>query len=64
MLIERKNKRIRKAMTDAGIVQATLAQILGESETAVSFILKYELAKQEQDDIIKAIKDYAAKYRS
>lgn len=64
MLIERKNKRIRKAMTDAGIVQSTLSQILGESETAVSFILKYELAKQEQDEIIKAIREYAAKHRA
>ena len=58
--IDMKNTRVRKAMMDAKIDQRTLSQILGWNETKLSMVLGVcELAKFEQDDIIKAIKEWA-----
>ena len=58
ILVERKNKRIRKAMADAGIGQTGLAMILKTNDTEVSVMLKRELAKSEQDEIIKVITEW------
>lgn len=55
-----KNKRIRKAMTDAGINQTQLAAILGISNTELSMALKFELAVREQNDIVKRIREWDA----
>ena len=57
MQAERKNLRVRKTMAESGINQTMLARIMGISEMECSIMLKRELAKVEQDDIIKAIKD-------
>lgn len=47
-------------MMDAKIDQRTLSQILGWNETKLSMVLGVcELAKFEQDEIIKAIKEWA-----
>lgn len=52
-----KNKRIRQAMLSAGIsTQSELAKILGVAESEISSIMKYDLAKAEQDIIIDKIK--------
>ena len=53
-----KNKRIRKAMTDAGIGQSKLAEILGKSEAELSIMLKYELSVREQHDIVDRIREW------
>ena len=58
LLVERKNKRIRKAMAEYGLDQTRLEMVLGTNDTEVSVMLKRELAKSEQDDIIKAIADW------
>lgn len=55
-----KNKRIRKAMLDAGITQRDLSQILNKSETELSIAMKYELAVREQNDIVARIREYDA----
>lgn len=54
-----KNKRIRKSMGENGIDQRKLSAILGITETEMSVIMKRELARSEQDLIIRAIKDWA-----
>ena len=54
-----KNKRVRKAMIDTGINQVDLANILTVGGAEVSVMLKYELAKQEQDAIVARINEYA-----
>ena len=51
------NTRVRRVLAEAGMLQSDLARILGLSETQVSLMLKYELARPEQDKIIQAIKD-------
>lgn len=56
-----KNKRIRKAMTDAGIGQSKLAEILGISESELSIMLKYELAVKEQHEIVDRIREWKCK---
>jgi ribosome-binding protein aMBF1 (putative translation factor) len=53
-----KNKRIRKTMAEYGINQSELSRIMHTNDTVVSMILRYELAKSEQDAIIQAIKDW------
>lgn len=53
-----KNKRIRTAMMIAGINQGDLAKILGVSGAEISYALKYELSKTEQDIIIDRIKEW------
>ena len=56
-----KNKRIRKAMTDAGISQTELAGILSTNTAEMSIALnKYELAVREQNEIVKCIREYDA----
>lgn len=52
-----KNKAIRKAMIDADLNQTQLGHILGCTQSTVCGILKYELSKESQDEIIKAIKE-------
>lgn len=51
------NTRVRRAMMDAGVNQAKLAEILGWSESKVSNVLDVELSVKAQADIIAKIKD-------
>jgi predicted XRE-type DNA-binding protein len=51
-----KNLRIRKALMDADMTQRELGELMGMRDPDISRILKYELAKSEQDAIIKIIK--------
>lgn len=61
MQIERKNTRVRKEMAAHGIDQRKLSGILGWNEMKTSIVLNVcELAKFEQDDIIKAIREAKA----
>ena len=53
---ERKNMRVRKAMFLAGMSQEELGKLLGLSGPDISKLMKFELAKAEQDDIIRKIK--------
>lgn len=55
-----KNKRIRKAMADAGITQSELAEIINVSIPEMSYMLKYELAVREQNEIVKRIREWDA----
>lgn len=55
-----KNKRIRTAMLQAGIKQKDLAEILGISDTELSYVLKYELAVREQNEIVARIREHDA----
>lgn len=59
MQVLRKNTRVRKAMAEAGIDQRKLSAILKISENEVSIVLKRELAKAEQDELIRAIREWA-----
>lgn len=54
------NKRVKRAMFDAGISQAKLGKILGIDKTVICRVLQFELAKSEQDKMITAIKEYMA----
>lgn len=59
-----KNKRIRKAMTDAGISQTELADIMNTNTAEMSIALnKYELAVREQNDIVARIREWDAQRR-
>ena len=40
LIVERKNKRIRKAMAEHGLDQTRLAQALGVNDTEVSVMMK------------------------
>lgn len=55
-----KNKRIRKAMTDAEINQGELSEILGINKAELSIALKYELAVREQNEIVARIREWDA----
>lgn len=55
-----KNKRIRKAMTDAEINQGDLSKILGINTAELSIMLKYELAVREQHEIVDRIREWDA----
>lgn len=55
-----KNKRIRKAMADAGINQNELAEILGINITKLSYALSYELSVHEQNEMVKRIREWDA----
>ena len=52
-----KNKRIRKLLFEEQMTITDLAKVLGLSLGETSTMLKYELAKTEQDEIIRRIKD-------
>ena len=52
-----KNLRIRRAMLEADMNQRELGELMGLKDPDISKILKYELAKSEQDAIIKIIKE-------
>lgn len=58
MDVKRKNKRIRKVLLDQGLTQNELAEILGVNIAELSVMLKYELAPEEQRQLISIIKDY------
>ena len=55
-----KNKRVRKEMFLKCINQNDLAEILGVNRQEMSIMLKYDLAKSEQDNIIAKIRESAA----
>ena len=55
-----RNKRIRMALTQAGMTQTELAKLLYVSETELSIMLKHELAVREQNEIVKSIREYDA----
>lgn len=57
MQIERKNIRVRKEMAAYGIDQRKLARMLHITETEMSVVLKRELAKSEQDEMIRVIRE-------
>lgn len=52
-----KNHRIRKALFLAGMTQGELGQLMGLSDPYISKLLQYELAKSEQDEIIRLIRE-------
>ena len=52
----KKNLRIRAALAGASMTQGDLARMLGLSEPDLSIIMSVELAKAEQDEIIRRIK--------
>lgn len=56
-----KNIRIRKAMLQEYLTQSELAEILGISTGEMSTMLKYELAPEEQRNILEQIKAWASK---
>ena len=59
-----KNKRIRRAMLDAGVTQAELPEILNTNSAEISIALnKYELAVREQNDIVARIREWDAQRR-
>ena len=60
ILTEPKNVRVRRVMAESGINQSELARILQISNAEMCVVLKRELAKAEQDEIIKAIKEARA----
>ena len=55
-----KNKRIRTAMTQAGMNQTQLADLLNVPYGEMSIMLKYELAVKEQNDIVARIREHDA----
>ena len=56
-----KNRRIRKAMTDAGISQTELSEIMNTNTAEMSIALnKYELAVREQNEIVARIREWDA----
>lgn len=55
----KKNLRIRAALAGASMTQGDLARLLGYSEPDLSIIMSVELAKAEQDEIIKKIREIA-----
>ena len=53
-----KNVNVQKAMVAAGLNQKQLASILGVPVSEMCVMLKYELATDEQRQLISTIKDY------
>jgi len=47
-------------MTDAGINQTELAEILGINITRLSYALSYELSVHEQNEMVKRIREWDA----
>ena len=55
-----RNKRIRMALTQAGMSQKDLAELLYVSTTELSIMMKHELAVREQNEIVKRIREHDA----
>lgn len=55
-----RNKRIRVALTQAGMSQKDLAKLLIVSDTEMSIMMKHELAVREQNEIVKRIREHDA----
>lgn len=51
-----KNLRVRKALLEADMNQSDLANLIGKSRSYVTMLLNYELAKSEQDELIRMIR--------
>lgn len=49
------NTRVRKTLVENGMRQGDLAELMGITGQQLSLILKYELAKSEQDKMIALI---------
>lgn len=60
MQIERKNVRVRKEMISNGVNQTILSKLMHISEMECSVMLKRELAKSEQDEIIRTIREWSS----
>lgn len=56
------NRSIRTALMRAGLKQYHLAEILGCSEGTVSIMLKRELSRSEQRNIVEQINKFGADY--
>lgn len=56
----KKNVRVRQALLHAGLKQGDLAKMLGVTEAHVSIMLRRELARAEQDELIEMIRGDAA----
>lgn len=53
-----KNARVKFAMLESGITQKELAKMFNTTQPHMSEILgRFELAKKEQDEIIRRIKE-------
>ena len=55
-----RNKRIRVALTQAGMSQKELAKLLCVSDAEMSIMMKHELAVKEQNEIVKRIREHDA----
>ena len=56
-----RNKRIKKAMLDAGMNQKQLAELLQIPMSEMSVMLNnWELAVKEQNEIVKRIREHTA----
>lgn len=53
-----KNLRIRRKMAELNVSQAKLGKMLGMTQPEISALLRMELAKKEQDGIIKKMEGY------
>ena len=55
----RPNEDIRKALTIAGLKQWELADYLAIDETKLSKMLRYELPREEKEEVLGVIKSHA-----
>ena len=53
-----KNVRVQKEMVAAGLTQKEFAKVLGVANSELCVMLKYELAPEEQRQLISTIRDY------
>lgn len=51
-----RNQRVKDAMEKYSITQKELAEILNKTPAAVCHALQWSLSRQQQDEIIRAIK--------
>lgn len=55
----RPNEDIRKALATAGLKQWELADYLAIDETKLSKMLRYELPRDEKEEVLDVIKSHA-----
>ena len=55
------NKKIRKALFEAGMKQYQLAELMGVSEGRVSTMLRNELPAEKQKEIVSIIRQHEAR---
>ena len=54
------NKSIRIALIERGLKQWQLAEILGNTDTHMSRLLRHELPFERQEEIVSIIKEHGA----